>query len=152
MKRKAKKILKVYPEEIHVLNILKSLTACAMLLSLAVATVPGQATSSFDVGNIHKNTQACADFYLYAVGGWLARNPIPAAFPPWGVDSALEDQNREILRKILEAASQNTKAVKGSSEQKVGDFYASCMDEDKIDAEGLAPLASELSRIDKIKD
>ena len=128
----------------------KSLTACALLLSLAVATVFGQ--SSFDLANLDKNTQACADFYQYATGGWLARNPIPAAFPTWGVDSALEDQNRDILRKILDAASQNTKAVKGSSEQKVGDFYASCMNEDKIEADGVSPLAPELARIDKIKD
>ncbi len=131
---------------------IKSLIACALLLSLAVATILGQSPSSLDLTNIDKNTKACTDFYQYAVGGWLARNPIPAAFPTWGVDSALEDQNREILRQILEAAAQNPKAAKGSSEQKVGDFYASCMDEAKIEADGIAPLAAEFSRIDKIKD
>ena len=131
---------------------IKSLIACALLLSLAVATILGQSPSSLDLANIDKNTQACTDFYQYAVGGWLARNPIPAAFPTWGVDSALEDQNREILRQILEAAAQNSKAAKGSSEQKVGDFYASCMDEAKIEADGIAPLAAEFSLIDKIKD
>ena len=134
------------------MNIAKSLLACALLLSLAVATIFGQSPSSFDLANIDKSTQACSDFYQYAVGGWLARNPIPAAFPSWGVDSALDDQNRDILRQILEAAAQNTKAAKGSSEQKVGDFYASCMNEAKIETDGLAPLAAELSRIDKIKD
>ena len=131
---------------------IKSVIACALLLSLAVATILGQSPSSLDLTNIDKNTKACTDFYQYAVGGWLARNPIPAAFPTWGVDSALEDQNREILRQILEAAAQNPKAAKGSSEQKVGDFYASCMDEAKIEADGIAPLAAEFSRIDKIKD
>jgi len=67
---------------------LKSLIACALLLSLAVATIFGQSPSTFDLANIDKNTQACNDFFQYAVGGWLARNPIPAAFPSWGVDSA----------------------------------------------------------------
>jgi putative endopeptidase len=134
------------------MNHLKSLTACALLLSLAVATIFGQSVSSFDLANLDKNTQACTDFYQYATGGWMARNPIPAAFPSWGVDSALEDQNREILRQILDAAVQNTNAVKGSSEQKVGDFYASCMNEQKIEADGISPLAPELGRIDKIKD
>ena len=131
---------------------IKSPINCALLLSLVVATIFGQSSPGFELANIDKNTQACADFYQYAVGGWLARNPIPAAFPTWGVDSALEDQNRDILRTILEAAAQNPKTPKGSSEQKVGDFYASCMDEAKIEADGIAPLAAEFSRIDKIKD
>ncbi len=128
----------------------KSFIAGVLLLSLLVVSVFGQ--SSFDLTNIDKNTQACTDFYQYATGGWLARNPIPAAFPTWGVDRALEDQNREILRQSLAAATQNANAAKGSSEQKVGDFYASCMNEDKIEADGITPLAPELARIDKIKD
>src|ERR1700704_381877 len=132
------------------MNHLKSLIAFALLLSMTAAVVPGQ--SSFDPGNIDKNTKACTDFYQYANGGWLARNPIPAAFPSWGVDSALEDQNREILRGILEAAAHNQNAAQGSSEQKVGDFYASCMNEEKIEADGLTPLAPELAHIDQIKD
>ncbi|HEV7473253.1 MAG TPA: M13 family metallopeptidase [Pyrinomonadaceae bacterium] len=129
---------------------LKSVTACGLLLSLAVATVFGQ--SSFDLANLDKNTQACTDFYQYATGGWLNRNPIPAAYPTWGVDSVLSEQNRDQLREILEAAAKNTNAAKGSSEQKVGDFYASCMNEEKIEADGIAPLATELALIDKIKD
>jgi len=131
---------------------MKSFIACGLLLSLAVVTILGQSPPSFNPANIDKSTQACTDFYQYAVGGWLARNPIPAAFPTWGVDSALEDQNRDILRQILEAAAQNPSAAKGSSEQKVGDFYASCMNEAKIEADAIAPLSAELSRIDKIKD
>src|SRR5882672_6044391 len=131
---------------------IKSLTAGALLLSLAVATIFGQSTSSFDLANLDMNTQACTDFYQYATGGWLAQNPIPAAFPTWGVDSVLSEQNRDMLRTILEAAAQNTSATKGSSEQKVGDFYASCMNEEKIEADGIAPLAAEMARIDKIKD
>ena len=134
------------------MNHVKSLIVSLLLLSLAVATIFGQSAVSFDPGNIDKNTQACTDFYQYATGGWLARNPIPAAFPTWGVDSALEDQNRDILREILDAAAQNKNAAKGSSEQKVGDFYASCMNEDKIEADGIAPLAPEFERIEKIKD
>ncbi|MDQ1729530.1 MAG: putative endopeptidase [Pyrinomonadaceae bacterium] len=133
------------------MNSLRSLVAAGLLLSLALA-VFGQSVSSFDVSNLDRNAQACTDFYQYATGGWLAKNPIPAAFPTWGVDSALEDKNREILRAILEAAAQNKQAAKGSSERKVGDFYASCMDEPGIEAEGSRPLAAELSRIDRIKN
>jgi putative endopeptidase len=130
---------------------MKSFIACALLVSIAVVTF-GQAAGSFDLANLDNSAPACKDFYQYATGGWLARNPIPAAFPTWGVDSALEDQNRDILRTILDAAVKNTSAIKGSSEQKVGDFYASCMSEDKIEAAGIAPLGPEFARIDKIKD
>jgi len=130
---------------------IKSPINCALLLSLIVATIFGQSSPGFELANIDKNTQACADFYQYAVGGWLARNPIPAAFPTWGVDSALEDQNRDILRTILEAAAQNPKTAKGSSEQKVGDFYASCMDEAKIEADGIAPLASSVHQFERLR-
>jgi predicted metalloendopeptidase len=129
---------------------IKSLTACTLLMSLVVVSIFGQ--TSFDPANVDKGAQACTDFYQYATGGWLARNPIPAAFSTWGVDRVLEDQNREILRKSLEASAQNTRATKGSSEQKVGDFYASCMNEEKIETEGVAPLAAEFARIEKIKD
>ena len=131
---------------------IKFLIAGALLLSLAYATMFGQTPASLDLANLDKNAQACTDFYQYATGGWLQRNPIPAAFPIWGVDSVLAEQNRDMLREILEAAAKNTNAVKGSSEQKVGDFYASCMNEEKIEADGMAPLAAEMARIDKIKD
>ncbi|HEY8187032.1 MAG TPA: M13 family metallopeptidase [Pyrinomonadaceae bacterium] len=131
---------------------IKYFAACAVLLSLAMATIFGQSVPGFDLANLDKNTPSCTDFYQYATGGWLARNPIPAAFPTWGVDSVLSEQNRDMLREILEAAAQNTNAAKGSSEQKVGDFYASCMNEAKIEADGITSLAPELARIDRIKD
>jgi predicted metalloendopeptidase len=56
-----------------------------------------------------------------------------------------------LLHDILEAAAKNANAKNGSNEQ-AGDYYASCMDESKIEAEGLKPLAAELERITRIKD
>lgn len=133
------------------MTLAKSLIAITLLLSLTFATTFGQ-TPSFDLANLDKNAAACTDFYQYATGGWLNRNPIPAAFPSWGVDSVLSEQNRDMLREILEAAAKNTNAPKGSSEQKVGDFYASCMNEEKIEADATLPLKSEFDRIESIKD
>ena len=98
------------------------------------------------------NTSACADFYQYANGGWLAANPIPAAYSAWGVANILNEKNRDALHDILEAAAKNTAAKKGSNEQKVGDYYASCMDEAKIEADGLKPIQAELDLINKITD
>jgi putative endopeptidase len=133
-------------------NSQKSFTAFALLIALGVISVFGQSGHNFDVAGIDTSASACTDFYQYANGNWLAKNPIPGAYPSWGVANVLNEKNRDALHEILEAAAKNTKAPKGSSEQKVGDYYASCMDEAKIEAEGLTPLAPEFARIAKIND
>ena len=94
---------------------------------------------------------ACEDFYLYANGGWLAKNEIPAAFSTWGTTSSLREKNVGVLRQILEEAAKNTAAPEDSLEQKTGDFYASCMDEPGIEAAGAKPLAAEMAAINKMK-
>ena len=96
--------------------------------------------------------QACEDFYHYASGEWLKTNPIPAAYPSWGRFNELAERNRELLHQILEAAAANTKAASGSNEQKIGDFYASCMDEKQTNAAGAKPLEPEIARIDGIRN
>jgi len=138
--------------EHHMRNSRKSFTATLLLLTFSFATIFGQTNHGYDRASLDPNTAACTDFYQYANGGWMAANPIPAAYSSWGVANLLDEHNRELLHEILEAAAKNTKAPKGSSEQKVGDYYATCMDETKIEADGLKPLASELARIEKIKD
>src|SRR5712671_7897639 len=117
-------------------NSFKAFVACVLVMAFSVFAIFGQ-SSHFDVNNIDTKAAACTDFYQYANGGWLAANPIPAAYPAWGVANILNEKNRDVLRQILEAAAKNSSVLKGSNEQKVGDYYASCMDEAKIEAEGL---------------
>jgi putative endopeptidase len=133
-------------------NSWKSLTAVLLLLIFSFAMVFGQTGHGYDRASLDPNTAACTDFYQYANGGWMAANPVPAAYSSWGVANLLDERNREMLHEILEAAAKNTKAVKGSSEQKVGDYYATCMDETTIEAQGLKPLDEELARIAKVSD
>jgi len=59
-------------------NSQKSFTAFALLIALGVMSVFGQNGHNFDVSGIDKNASACTDFYQYANGNWLAKNPIPA--------------------------------------------------------------------------
>ena len=108
-------------------------------------------TSAFDKSALDTTVSACTDFNQYANGGWLKKNPIPAAYSFWGVSSVLGEQNRDQLRTILESAAKS-KAPAGSNEQKIGDYYASCMDEKTIEEAGLSPLKPELAHIDAIKD
>jgi putative endopeptidase len=121
-----------------------------LVVAFSVTAIVGQ--SSFNVANMDTKTAACTDFYQYANGGWLATNPIPAAYPAWGVANVLAEKNRDVVHEILEAAAKNTAAKKGSNDQKVGDYYASCMDEAKIEADGLKPIQAELDLISKVSD
>jgi putative endopeptidase len=133
-------------------NSRRSFIAVVLLMAVAVATIFAQAGHGYDLASLDKNTAACTDFYQYANGGWLAANPIPPAYSSWGIANILNEKNRDVLHEILEAAAKNTNAKKGSSEQKVGDYYATCMDETKIEAEGIKSLAPEFDRIAKMKD
>jgi putative endopeptidase len=101
--------------------------------------------------SLDKTCKPCEDFYRYANGGWLGKNPIPAAYPRWGRFDELADRNRELLHQILESAAANPNQVPGSNAQKIGDFYASCMDETQINANGAKPLDPELGRIAAIQ-
>ena len=124
-----------------------ALTALALAASLAVADdKPG-----IDPANMDPSAKPCENFYAYADGGWLAKNPIPPDYPEWGAFSELEQRNVESLRKILEQlAREAATAAAGSDERKLGDFYGACMDEKAIEAQGLSPLQPELDRIGRI--
>lgn len=133
-------------------NSQKSLVACALLSAISLTAVFGQKTRGYDVSSMDKTTSACTDFYQYANGTWLKNTEIPAAYPSWGAFNVLAENNRKTLHEILEEAAKKTNAVKGSNEQKIGDYYASCLDETKREAEGMKPLVPELARIEKIQD
>jgi putative endopeptidase len=101
---------------------------------------------SFDEAAMDKTADPCEDFYQYACGGWRKNNPIPADQSRWGRFNELAEYNRQVLRSILEKA-----AVRGAKRtaliQKIGDFYASCMDESRVNAKGAEPLRPALDRI-----
>jgi putative endopeptidase len=100
----------------------------------------------FDTANLDKTCKPCDDFYQFAMGGWMKGNPIPPEYSVWGSFSQLADKNQKNLREILEAAA-SAKSAPGSNTQKIGDFYASCMDTAAIDAAGAKPIEPELTQI-----
>ena len=95
---------------------------------------------------VDRAADPCVDFYQYACGTWLAKNSVPADQPRWGSFDELHERNRAILRDLLDKAAV---AAPGRSalDQKIGDFYAACMDEQTINRLGLEPLKPALDRI-----
>src|SRR6267143_6068968 len=126
-----------------------ALAAAGLRASPAAADKPN--SWGFDTANLDKTCKPCDDFYQFAMGGWMKSNPIPPEFSSWGTFTQLGDKNQQNLRQILEAA-ENAKAAPGSNEQKIGDFYASCMDTAAIDSAGSKPIEPELARIAAIKN
>jgi len=106
----------------------------------------------YDLTNLDKTCKPCDDFFQFANGGWLKSNPIPPEYPDWGSFITLADKNQKALREILDAVAANVSAAPGSTEQKIGDFYAGCMDTTAVEAQGLKPLQAELSAIDAVHD
>ena len=91
------------------------------------------------------------DFYRHVNGAWLKNTPIPADKASYGGFTQLRDDSEAKLRAIIEESANKPNKTAGTDEQKVGDFYASFMDEAKLETLGLKPLEAELARIDAIK-
>jgi len=100
----------------------------------------------FDIGAVDRSANPCANFYQFACGGWIAKNPIPADRPYWAVFQQMREINDRRIQNILEHAAAVT-PDRSANDQKIGDYYSSCADENTIEAKGLAPLRAELDRI-----
>ncbi len=107
------------------------------------------AASGIDIQYIDPAARAQDDFFKYLNGKWLATTPIPADQASWGVFEKLYEDVQPQLRTIIEEA-----AAKGSNaeEKKLGDFYASFMNEARVEQLGLAPLQAELAQVSGFKD
>jgi len=89
------------------------------------------------------------DFYRYANGGWLREVAIPVGQPSYDTRAMLMEKTNQRVRELIQEAAAS-RSARGTVPQKVGDYYASFMDEGGIEAKGLAPLGDELARISAI--
>lgn len=100
----------------------------------------------FSAEMLDKSIDPCNDFYAYACSRWKDQNPIPADRSSWGRFNELAERGEYILKDILEKASVERKD-RTAIEQKIGDYYGSCMDEAAIEKKGLEPLDAALKAI-----
>lgn len=117
-----------------------------LISSLLLLTGLAFGQTGFSIDALDRSVNPCDDFYRFSCGTWLKNNPIPPDQSSWGRFNELAERNRTILREILEKYSPPT-VHRDANEQKIGDYYASCMDEGQIDAKGLGVLQPELKRI-----
>jgi putative endopeptidase len=122
----------------------------ALAAALAAAPPPAQPHGVQRV-NMDTGVRPGDDFNLYANGNWMKATVIPPDQASWGSFSTLRDKASRRTADLIEDMAKK-KATAGSNEQKIGDYYASFLDETGIEAKGIAPVKSQLDAIEAIPD
>ncbi len=122
------------------------------LALIAGENVSAQERKLLDPANMDMSVKPGDNFFMYANGTWLAKNPIPASETRWGSFNELLENNYKALHTLLDEAANAKTAPAGSKQQKVGYFYRTGMDSVAIEKLGLTPLKGVLNRIKNIKD
>lgn len=120
------------------------------LVALSLVTGSAKAQDQLDRGAMDTSVRVQDDLYLHVNGNWLKNTEIPADKSNYGAFIKLDDLSRDRIRTIVEKAAAEA-ARPGTDTQKVGDFYKSMMDTDRIASLDYQPLESELQRISGLK-
>ncbi|MFC0250892.1 M13 family metallopeptidase [Massilia consociata] len=127
-------------------------TATAATAASAATAKAGAPISGIDTQYIDASVRPQDDFFAHVNGKWLKDTEIPADKSSWGTFAKLRDDTTPQLKAIIEAAQADKSAKTGTETQKIGDLYASFMDEARRDALGVKPLGGELRKIRALKD
>ncbi len=127
-----------------------------MILKASLASLPLFASASgphgIDTANLDPTVKPGDDFYQYACGGWMARNPLTAEYSRFGTFDQLRENARTQLKELITKLSENPESkIKGTNAQKVSDLYAMGMDSVRLNREGAAPLKPYLEKINSMK-
>ncbi len=125
--------------------------AVALILCLPIRAAAQQVHHGLDPANMDTTCAPCQEFYEYANGGWLKRTELPPQYPSYGSFTELQDRNLTTLRTIAESLAHTAPAKPKTPDEKVGAFYASCMDSAQSEAAGAGPLREQLDAIAAVR-
>src|SRR5271166_56955 len=127
--------------------------ATTVALSLVAMLMAGSAAlkSGIDRANFDSSVKPGENFYQYVNGKWIEHNPMPAEYSRWGTFSQLHDDNLVALREIVEDLTKQSGPLEGNP-RKIRDFYATAMDEAKLEKLGVTTLKDDFDRIAKVAD
>ena len=123
-----------------------------MMVSSMSLTTMAQAPmkSGIDLTDLNQNVKPGDDFYDYACGGWMKKNPLPAAYSRYGSFDRLAEDNNKRINGILKELQENS-YPNGSVEQKLSDLYKLAMDSARREQEGLAPAMGMIQKMEAAK-
>jgi putative endopeptidase len=105
----------------------------------------------FSLRYLDRSVSPRKDFYRFAVGSWIRRNPVPADKSRWGAFEELVEYNYRRLHRLVEQTVRDPNGGSGRVAREVGDFYASAMDADRRERLRFAPIVADLERVDSIQ-
>ena len=133
------------------LSLAFALFAASTLCALAQSSDKLTELHHIDVTHMNTAVSPCDNFYQYVCGKLNAENPIPPDQMFWGVAGELQQWNQQVLRQILEA-NESASPSRTANEQKIGDLYASCMNQASARANDLDAIRPLLKQIDAMQD
>ena len=121
------------------------------MMTIAASGVMGNAqTMGIKLENMDRTVQPGTDFYQYACGEWMRKNPLRPEFASYGSFDVIVEENQKRIREIVEELSSQPQE-KGSLGQKIGDIYAMRMDSVRQNRDGVAPVMVDLKRVAAVK-
>ena len=129
---------------------LKTMMTTMALSAITLTAAAQQLGSGIDLGNLDKSACAGDDFYQYACGGWMQKNPLPAAYSRFGSFDVLGEDNNKRINGILDELLHGTYKA-GSTEKKLSDLYKLAMDSVRRNNDGVAPAMAIILQMEKAK-